>query len=204
LVTDSHPTPDQFKEILRGASTLDKVVQNYLFSGVPFAFVGNESDYANLIAHVTAGLALREGDMTLVGSGRIGFSLSPVPGEFGRAFGDESDLDLVIVSAELFDVAWLELIGRVPRYYKLPALVKQWHADHVRHVYYGRIWPAKLNGVLSCSPRWSSVLSSAGVQHPSLAARDINGLLYRTWEHALAYHAYGLRQILRHVNDGDY
>jgi hypothetical protein len=46
-------------------------------------------------------LGVHPKEVTLIGSARIGYSLAPPP-EFGRPFGDRSDLDLSIVSGDLF------------------------------------------------------------------------------------------------------
>jgi hypothetical protein len=188
-----YPTTEEFEAILRRGNLL-QVVEDFVFEGVPYVFSGREADYQLLRRHISAGLGVGVEDLTLVGSGRIGFSLSP--DTFGRPFSESSDLDVVVVSAPLFDVAWLELLRARPRYQTLTPRVQQWYDDHRNHVYYGRIWPAKLAGVIKLSRRWFGVFKSLS-QYPELADREVHGLLYRTWDHARLYHQYGLSRILR-------
>jgi len=188
-----YQTSEEFVELLERTDLL-QVVDNHVFAGVPFAFRDNADHYTLLIQHVTAGLSIPQDQITLVGSGRLGFSLAP--GTYGRPFSAASDLDLVVVSPNLFDEAWIDLITWRRGYTRLPAWVRSWHQDHQRHVYYGRIWPHKLPGIVGLYGRWLEVFRSVS-RYPELAVHEVNGLLYRTWEHARHYHAYGLRLILR-------
>ena len=190
-----YPTKEEFELILRDRR-LEEVVDQFVFQGVPYVFAGRDADYRVLRRHISSGLGIAPGEMTLVGSGRIGFSLSPET--FGRPFSETSDLDVVVVSADLFDVAWLDLLRARPRYRWLRPWVQQWYDDHKRHVYYGRIWPARLPGVIGLSTRWFEVFKSLS-RYPELADREVHGLLYRTWDHARLYHRYGLSKIARQV-----
>lgn len=194
------PSKDEFKDIIRD-SPLEDVVDNFLFTGAPFAFETDPHSYGLLLDHISSGLEVAVTNLTLVGSGRIGFSLSP--DRFGIPFSGQSDLDIVVVSPNLFDAAWLDLLRPVPRYYRLPESVRGWHDDHVRHVYNGKIWPTKLSGIVHLAPLWFRVFKSVS-RYPQLANRDVNGLLYRTWDHARLYHRSGLRKIRERIVAGDY
>lgn len=191
----AYPTSQEFAELIQ-KSALGEVVERHVFAGVPYAFRENEPGYHRLLHHVGDGLGVPEADITLVGSGRIGFSLDP--DTYGKPFSDASDLDVVVVSADMFDAAWLDLLRWRRGYGRLPEWVKAWHRDHQRLVYYGRIWPHKLPGVVELSSRWFDVFKSVS-RYPELAVHEVHGLLYRTWDHARLYHIYGLRQILRQL-----
>jgi hypothetical protein len=92
-------------------------------------------------------------NLTIIGSGKTGFSLSPH--KFGAVFCDESDIDVVVVSEEIFDALWLELL-RFPRY-RLKQL-REWERDriedHEHEIFWGRIWPHHLLAVSSRAKRW--------------------------------------------------
>ncbi len=188
-----YPTSEEFVELLKRTDLLE-VVRDHLFAGIPFAFSENTDQYTLLLTHIRDGLGVAEDDMTLVGSGRLGFSLAP--DTYGKPFSESSDLDLVVVSPALFDDAWIDLISWHRGYARLPEWVRVWHRDHQRLVYYGRIWPHKLPGIVRLHGRWLDVFRGVS-RYPELAFHQVNGLLYRTWEHARHYHAYGLRRILR-------
>jgi hypothetical protein len=191
----SYPTSAQFAELLI-RSDLGEVVETYIFRGVPYAFRDNQADYLRLLGHISEGLGVPQEDLTLIGSGRIGFSLDP--DRYGSPFSDASDLDMVIVSAQLFDASWLDLLRWHRAYWRLPESVKRSHVEHQQHVYFGRIWPHKLTGILTLAPRWFEVFKSVS-RYPELAVHEVHGLLYRTWDHARLYHIYGLRRILRRL-----
>jgi hypothetical protein len=57
--------------------------------------------YEAIRDYVSQRLGVPATTITLIGSGRIGYSTSPFP-EFGRPFGKHSDLDLSIVEQGLF------------------------------------------------------------------------------------------------------
>jgi hypothetical protein len=57
--------------------------------------------YEDLRGWLASRLKVHPKEVTLIGSARIGYSLAPPP-EFGRPFNARSDLDLSIVSGDLF------------------------------------------------------------------------------------------------------
>lgn len=177
-------------------NNLGDVVETYIFAGLPYAFRGKEVDYLRLLGHISEGLGVPQENVTLVGSGRIGFSLDP--DRYGSPFSDASDLDMIIVSAELFDASWFDLLRWRGSYIRLPESVKRWHREQQQHVYFGRIGPHRLTGILKLAPRWFEVFKSVS-SYPELAVHEVHGLLYRTWDHARLYHIYGLRRILRQL-----
>ena len=73
----------------------------YLSEGIPFAF--SSAPMVFEAARVWLGSAARvfPRDIAIIGSGKIGYSLSP--SKYGRAYGPHSDLDVLIVSKDCFD-----------------------------------------------------------------------------------------------------
>jgi hypothetical protein len=76
-------------------------VKLWLTEGIPFAFQECPAVYEEIRGWLAMRLGVHSKDVTLVGSARLGFSLSPGP-LLGRAFGPHSDLDLAVVSSDLF------------------------------------------------------------------------------------------------------
>ena len=131
--------------------------------------------------------------MTVVGSGRIGFSLSPE--KYGVPYLPESDLDVVVVSAELFDIAWFDLLRLGRKYFGLQKNVQSWIDTHKEnHIFFGFIVPDRLPGAVAISPTWFRTFRGLA-RNPSLAGRDVNGRLYRTWDHVHVHQLYSLRKI---------
>ena len=98
-----HPDSAAFREAvgLVSAPSRDTLVRLWLTEGIPFAFHECPAVYEATRTWLGSRLRLCPKEITLLGSARIGFSLSPPP-KYGQAFGPQSDLDLSVVSEPLF------------------------------------------------------------------------------------------------------
>jgi hypothetical protein len=187
-----YPSRDEFSELLVSRDHA-KIVEELLITGVPFAFRDSPADYDTLRATLGAALHLSVDAMTVVGSGRIGFSLSPE--KYGAPFLPESDLDVAVISAELFDIAWFDLLRLGRKYFRLQKNVRAWVDTHKEnHIFFGFIIPDFLPGAVAISPTWFRTFRGLA-RNPSLADRDVNGRLYQTWNHVLVHQLYSLRKI---------
>lgn len=72
----------------------------WLSEGIPYAFRGRPAVYEEVRFWMAACIGVDPKEISIVGSARIGQSLSP--DSQGRAFGDSSDLDFIAVSNSLF------------------------------------------------------------------------------------------------------
>jgi hypothetical protein len=114
-----HPDSAVFRDAVVFGSALshDFLVRLWLTEGIPFAFRECPAVYEAARAWLGWRLGVYPKEITLLGSARIGFSLSPPP-KYGQAFGPDSDLDLSVVSESLFQ--------------KMVETFNQWHADYER------------------------------------------------------------------------
>lgn len=192
---------------LLDAGALDDVVRDHFVTGMPWYFRDNEALHASFCEHFVDGLGIALTDVCLVGSARTGFAVSP--DAFPRPFHDSSDLDVAIVSPDLFDTAWLSLVtwGH-PRRFTLPAGERQWMDDRQNDVFWGWLRPDQLRfkglrfprdlvPVRDMKSRWFGTFRSVGAKFPGtdLATREVSGRLYRSWDHLLRYQAEGLRRL---------
>jgi hypothetical protein len=141
---------------------------------------------------------------TIVGSGKVGFSLDPknpfIP------LRRQSDIDVVIVDAELFDGFWYSLLSwGYPLQGRMGSIDKDWWYAHKNDICLGKANPGLripkspalphlVQPIRELYSRWKTTFLSLGRYRPFLGI-TIDGRLYRTWEHAMAYHVDGLRQI---------
>ena len=191
-----YPSKDEFSELLDSRDHA-KIVEELLIAGVPFAFRDSPADYDTLRTTLGVALRLSSDAMTVIGSGRIGFSLAPE--KFGAPFSPKSDLDVVVVSAELFDIAWFDLLRLGRRYFSLQKTVQSWIDTHKEsHIFWGFILPDRLPGAVAISPIWFRTFRGLA-RNPSLAGRDVNGRLYRTWDHVHVHQLYSLRKIQQNL-----
>jgi hypothetical protein len=79
---------------------LSHVVQLWVTEGIPFAFRHAPMLYESVRSWLSAELHVHPKFITLVGSGRVGYSLSPPPA-YGQQYGPHSDLDFIAISEDL-------------------------------------------------------------------------------------------------------
>lgn len=87
----------------------------WLSEGIPYSFKARPGLYESMRRWLARRLGVCAKEITLVGSGRQGFCLTP-GANLGRIFGEHSDLDLTVISSRLFG--------------NLDAAFKRWNADY--------------------------------------------------------------------------
>jgi hypothetical protein len=102
-LTDHYPSADT---LLTAAADRDVNVRQamsrlWLSEGIPFAFKARPGTYEAVRIWLARRLGVQAKEVTIIGSGRQGFSLSPDP-NIRRPFGAHSDLDFTVISPELF------------------------------------------------------------------------------------------------------
>lgn len=206
-----YPTPSEFGRILQAAASVDDVVRQHVFQGVPYAFRSKPSSMQRLTDHLCGKMTLNASNVVVVGSAKIGFSLSP--DNFPRKFSPNSDIDVVIVSEPMFDEFWHSMLRwNYPRRHTLGGADWKWSKRRREDLYWGWFtpdaiqfeglsFPDELKPMRNLSTTWFDAFRSTSLI-PDFAGRRIKGRLYRTWEHALRYHADGLQQIKRIAEKG--
>lgn len=198
------PTVDEFKEALF-SNPPEGVVRDYLFTGVPYAFSEQPELMDLLRSHICDLLPVKQDNIIVVGSGKIGFSLNP--DNFFRKFSDVSDIDVIVVDERLFDQIWFALIkwhypkrlanrhdpDRSWMHYRKDEIF--WGGLKLEALQYeGLSFPDALKPIRNLATQWFNTFQSFS-QYPEFVRRTVTGRLYRTWEHAMFYHVEGLRQV---------
>lgn len=100
---DRYPSPVELLQYSRQLSKLELTgyLRHQVTEGIPFVFLNNPLLYEVVREWLSKKLEVHARDVTLIGSGRMGFSMAPAP-DFGAPYTTASDLDLTIVSAKLF------------------------------------------------------------------------------------------------------
>lgn len=100
---ESYPSPAELFDVLDRVTSREHAsfVRLWLTEGIPFAFKHCPGMYEAVRRWLGLRLDVHPKQITLIGSGRIGFSLAPVP-KLGVAYGASSDLDFTVVAQELF------------------------------------------------------------------------------------------------------
>jgi hypothetical protein len=199
------PSRDEFVEALRSLP-LEQVVRDYVFHGDTFFFQPMPADLEAIKAILVQRLQCQQADITVVGSAKHGFSTDPE--NFPRAFTPGSDIDLVVVHADLFDQFWQGILKwHYAHGLSLGKAEADWATARKNEVFWGWLDPGEISyaGLLerhrltvsnlqTISHTWFSAFKSLS-RVPSVRGRVIGGRLYRTWDHALRYHVMGLQKI---------
>jgi hypothetical protein len=194
---------ERFKQRMANEE-LANIVKTAMFEGTPYVFRDEPANFALLRQHIADGLKVSAEMITVIGSAKLGFSASP--DTFARAFTEESDIDVIVVDKPVFDRFWHTLLQwSLPlRGSKLMYNDFKWKQERMEDVYSGwfvpseikfdRIPYAVLEPIRRLKTSWFNTFRSLS-RYSQFAGRDVNGRLYRSWEHATLYHVDGLRRV---------
>lgn len=84
-----------------GEPVRQAIARLWLSEGIPFAFKNCPGVYESIRSWVGLRLNIDPKEFNVTGSARLGQSLAP--SKIGKPFGDGSDLDIFIISSELFE-----------------------------------------------------------------------------------------------------
>jgi hypothetical protein len=185
-----YPDRDEFRPLL-AREPLARLVSTHVLSGLPFVFAQRPEYYDLLLEGLERALGISRTALTVVGSARVGFSLSP--DSFGEPFSEFSDIDVVVISPERFDDAWKRLLQwHYPVRDMLRGIDRKETAVHQSDIYWGQLRPHRLRCLPDVAREWFDAFQRLS-RIPVLSDRKVVGRLYRTWEHARLYHLNTLR-----------
>ncbi len=129
------------------------------------------------------------------------------PGYNLKSFSDTSDIDVVIVNANLFDQLWVALLDAAYPRPPVTNVLGGWLQTRRNELYTGwltpleikldrKIFGVKAEPVLDFNTQWFNTLKQAS-RHPPRRHENITGRLYRTWRHAELYHLNSLVTLRR-------
>jgi hypothetical protein len=156
--------------------------------------------------HIASRLKVSEDAITIVGSAKLGFSASP--DTFARAFTEESDIDVIVVSSALFDSVWHSALewSLPQRGERILQSDFRWRSKRMEDIFWGWLQPENisfdripyrvLEPIRALKTTWFNTFRSLA-RYSQFSERDVSGRLYRTWEHATMYHVDGLRRLQR-------
>lgn len=137
-------------------------------------------------------------NVVMVGSAKLGMSLSPE--KFLKTFTDEgenqSDIDVAIISSQLFDYFW--------RLFRVAYNVtnKKYYRYISRGIYRGYISDTDLLNIDECRIEWMkrSNLSTKRLQRNMYFRHKIHYRIYRDWKDLEEYHMQSIQQLKGELN----
>lgn len=213
------PTADEFKNLVLRLDNHQLLAKVFMLEGTPFVFKESPMKYVVFKEQVADQFEIGSQDVCIVGSARLGFS--PSPHKFGTSFSETSDVDVVIVSFDLFDrgqrqlFSYLNQVGptrgeaeaaKKSKELKLDVNAYDW-ADirqAIRNYTYQNFNPGLLpvEDVLS-RDIFEKISSTAGLflaLEPQVFVSKIRTRIFRDWRAAEAYYTNSLRELKRSLN----
>ena len=129
----------------------------------------------------------------VVGSAKFGYSISP--DRFGCSFTAESDVDVAVISSQLFDLIWSRMLE-----WRYPWHVRKWHErdkrwgySYLENHFVGWVEPHRIRvevagfkqvpqPIQAIANTWFDTFKRAASLKP-IRGHDANGRLYRSMDH---------------------
>lgn len=228
LVEGGSIPPAKFKELVLEVDHLDVIAKVFLLEGTPHVFAQSPMKYMVFREQVADRFQVGYQDVCVVGSAKLGFS--PSPQKFGKVFAEESDVDVVIISDELFDQGTLRLFEHLNRVgpslhvfghsegrgaktstkekaeKSSPVKADEWRAlkEGVRNYVYQNFNPALLPDTdplkIDIFQRIRSTTPLFLALEPTVFVSKIRCRIFRNWKAAEAYYSNTLRQLRKQLS----
>lgn len=223
---DKIPPAEDFRELVVNLDNHQLLAKVFLLEGTPFVFKDSPMKYTVFREQVGDQFGIGSQDVCIVGSAKLGFS--PSPTKFGQAFAETSDVDVVVVSFELFDRGSRELFAHLntfgPQIHEVRPFVdpnerhkakgsapivdlKQWKTvkDAVRNYTYQNLNPALLPSEHPLRRDiFEKISSTSGIfcaLEPQVFVSKIRARIFRNWKAAEDYYTNTLRELKRVLKD---
>lgn len=102
-INSTYSVPADFKTYYNSIDYKEKksLVRHFIVNNIPFAFKDKPILYEQITQYIAGKFYISPSEVKLIGSAKTGFSISPLP-NYGKNFGQHSDLDFSIVNEDLF------------------------------------------------------------------------------------------------------
>ena len=187
---------EEFRKLIE-SKKLEIVVNSLLLEGSVFYFRQNRGRYLDFKNKISAELHVHPKNIEVVGSARLGFRLKSE--KLGEPFGADSDIDVAIVSSNLFEEAWLQLIFIEN---------KMWHELTPKErinimeckgdIYWGYIRPDRITTRIKFSRWWWKIFEQLSSRE-EYGGRKIRGRLFKSWKHVQRYYCYSVQCLMEEL-----
>ena len=185
-------TLDKFKEYLKDYPESD-IVQLFIFDNIPYCFSDNIQLYKRFRLRVCDKLSIHQQDFAIVGSAKTGFSLNP--DNFGAPFNSSSDIDIVLISHDMFEKVWFDLLEyRKNTKFRLSPFHKHRFNEMQNILFYGLIRMDKISNDFSFAKEWWEYFNELSTDK-KYGPRRIRAAIFKSWKHASYYYEYGIKKL---------
>lgn len=172
---------------------LDELLNELLFEHVPHVFGQSWEAYRSWRRSLASAINVDPSEIIVVGSAAVGYSLGPT--KQLRAFDNQSDIDVAVVSDYFFSEAWHYLRSVDLTLDPLTPAQKAAVVDHQkRYVYWGCVATDRLLPIMPFAVPWLEARSSLAAMASTLG-RDINFRIYKDFRALRGYQLLGLKKL---------
>lgn len=191
-------TFEEFKKLTYEMPSI-KLVQLCLLDSFPFCFQSNQELYNILRSEVCFKFNIHERDFAIVGSAQTGFSLNPK--NLGRPYSDASDIDIILVSDELFQKIWIDLLDyRKKSYASLDPRYRKNFSKLQYILFFGILRLDKLSNEFDFAKKWWEFFNRLSIDK-RFGPRRIRAALFKSWKHVNYYYARNFEEIKERYNN---
>ncbi len=179
-------------------------VSKWILERTPFIF-GSDGQvaYISWRKNLADRLGVDPCAILLAGTSGVGVSLNPDK-NFRLFDGGKkpSDIDVAIISAHHFEIAWRHLRNMGSERYRLGAEARMSFDEHKsRLIYDGTIATDRILQFLPFGREWAFALSAMAAVDPT-AGRDIKARIYRDFDFLRGYHVRNVKFLRNRIIEG--
>ena len=138
--------------------------------------------------------SLHPNEVLVVGSAKLGFSIAP--GKKYKIFGENSDIDVVIISSYFFELIWKNL-----RRYESQGGYWEYNESFKKFFFRGWIRPDKLppDHKFEFAKEWWEFFNTLSVSREFDLVR-IRGAIYKDWDFLESYQIVAINECIEQMN----
>lgn len=195
-MSDIETRISEFKKDLAQDTLSDvDIVHKHISFGMPYVFSEKDSLYIDLKLACSKNFKINPNEVMMVGSAKLGFSISPE--KLWKPCGDDSDIDVVLISETLFEEYWRDLLG-----FKIDLAVRTdsedgRYRDFLEYLFKGWLRPDLFAFSFHKRKEWFDFFES--LSYGRYTQRKISAALFKNYYFFEKYHALNIKNIRRTI-----
>jgi len=183
---------ERFKADLRnGSLSHNDVVDRHVLFGTPYIFRAEEDMYYSLKKVIAEEFAVSTSNVFMAGSAKLGYSIAPK--KLWRPIQEKSDIDMVIVSNQLFDLFWKELLDFNINLTYRNEKEQEMYDEFLEYFFKGWLRPDKFPFKYPSKQKWFDFFAS--ISYKEYDKRKVTGAIYRSEHFFKLYHELNVKKL---------
>lgn len=172
------------------------ILSKYILCGEPYIFGGDVGQYSRLKTQIAKHFSIEIIKIYMVGSAKLGFSIAKT--KLWKPFDDDSDIDMVIISENVFDQFWENLSDLNTSLYNRSEREEEKFNSFLKYFFRGWIRPDFLPIRHEKTQEWLDYFKS--LSYKEFGPYKITGAIFRNEFFFRKYHEKNINIIRKGVN----